>query len=71
MDKRINHAASTYLLLDEREYYWIFHPDENGKPCLNGPHSEPMVNLPVTKISNPLDFKPPSDWPVYQKGDPQ
>lgn len=63
--KRINYAKSTYLLKCEKGYYWIYHPDENGKPCLNGPHSEKMVNLPEVKIANPLDFKPSKDWPVY------
>ena len=50
----------TYLLQDKLGYYWIWYR-ENGKPKLNGPHSEKMLNLPVIQVDNPLSFKPPKE----------
>lgn len=47
-----------YLLQTPEGYYFIWYRDENGKPSLNGPHSEKMINLPVIKVQNPLSFEP-------------
>lgn len=49
---------STYLLIDERGYYWMWH-NLTGKPMLSGPHSEKMLNLEPIKVENPLSFEPP------------
>ena len=49
-----------YLLKDDMGYYWIWHKlDLWEKPRLSGPHSEPMINLPVNEVESPYDFKPP------------
>ncbi len=48
-----------YHLRDKKGYYWIwFRPDPDSKPQLNGPHMEPMINLPIIEVENPLGFKP-------------
>lgn len=55
-------------LLKCKQYYFIWYEPEPGKPQLNGPHMEPMINLPVIEVDNPLAFKPP-DNPTEKGGD--